>query len=83
MSVYLQQKSLICISTSNKIGLLLHPVSDAGSVKTSEYQILDTEGRVIKIGFPIPKDATTFTEFSEMMRVNEGEYIEHCKTFTL
>lgn len=55
-----------------KIGLLLHPVSDENLVKTSKHHIIDTEGCIIKVGFPIPKDATTFTEFSEMMRANEG-----------
>ncbi len=65
---------------STNIGLLLHPVSDENSKPVIKpLHIIDTDGQVIKIGFPIPKVATTFTEFSEMMRENEGEYIKHCR----
>ena len=64
-----------------KIGLLLHPVSDSDSVKISRHQIIDTEGCVIKVGFPIPKHATTFGEFSETMRINEVEYRWFCKEY--
>lgn len=64
-----------------KIGLLLHPVSDCDSVKISEHHIIDTEGCVIKVGFPIPKHATTFGEFSETMRINEVEYKRLCREY--
>lgn len=64
-----------------KIGLLLHPVSDSDSVKISRHQIIDTEGCVIKVGFPIPKHATTFGEFSETMRINEVEYKRLCREY--
>ena len=64
-----------------KIGLLLHPVSDSDSVKISRHQIIDTEGCVIKVGFPIPKHATTFGEFSETMRIKEVEYKRLCREY--
>ena len=64
-----------------KIGLLLHPVSDSDSVKISRHQIIDTEGCVTKVGFPIPKHATTFGEFSEAMRINEELYRAECNKF--
>ena len=64
-----------------KIGLLLPPVSDSDSVKISRHQIIDTEGCVIKVGFPIPKHATTFGEFSETMRINEVEYKRLCREY--
>lgn len=64
-----------------KIGLLLHPISDSDLVKISEHKILDTDGRVVKMGFPIPKSATSFAEFSEWMRVNEMSYLQDCKSY--
>lgn len=64
-----------------KIGLLLHPVPDSDSVKISRHQIIDTEGCVTKVGFPIPKHATTFGEFSETMRINEVEYKRLCREY--
>ena len=64
---------------NTKIGLLLHPISDSDLVKISEHKILDTDGRVVKMGFPIPKSATSFAEFSEIMKVNETVYVDYCK----
>jgi 5-methylcytosine-specific restriction endonuclease McrBC regulatory subunit McrC len=61
-----------------KIGLLLHPVSDSDSVKISRHQIIDTEGCVVKAGFPIPKDAATFNGFSSLMRMNEELFRAEC-----
>lgn len=62
-----------------RTGLLLHPISNSDSVKISEHNILDTDGRVVKVGFPIPKSAKTFVEFSEIMKVNETVYVDYCK----
>ena len=64
-----------------KIGLLLHPISDSDLIKMSEHNILDTDGRIIKVGFPIPKSAATFAEFSEIMKSNETIYVDHCKKY--
>ena len=64
-----------------KIGLLLHPVSDSDSVKISKHQIIDTEGCVIKVGFPIPKESRTFVDFSEIMRNREAMYLEFIEKY--
>ena len=60
-----------------KIGLLLHPVSDSDSVKISKHHIVDTEGCIIKMGFPIPMSAETFTEFANSMKKNEAWYLQN------
>lgn len=66
---------------NTKIGLLLHPVSDSDSVKISRHQIIDTEGCVVKVGFPIPKDAATFNEFYSLMGMNEDLFRAECYKF--
>jgi hypothetical protein len=66
-----------------KIGLLLYPISSSNSIAISEHHILETDGCVIKVGFPIPKCYGTFSEFSEMMEINEGCYLEHCRNMLL
>jgi 5-methylcytosine-specific restriction endonuclease McrBC regulatory subunit McrC len=64
-----------------KIGLLLHPVSDIDSVKISKHQIIDTEGCVVKVGFPIPISAGTFVEFANAMKVNEDLFLQECNLY--
>ena len=66
---------------NSKIGLLLYPLSNHDTELIKSYRILETEGLVIKVGFPIPKSATTFTEFSEWMKAYEFQYAESCKEF--
>ena len=66
-----------------KIGLLLYPISNNHSIKTSEHHILGTDGCVVKVGFPIPICQSTFSEFSDMMRINEDSYLEHCRKYTI
>jgi hypothetical protein len=65
-----------------KIGLLLHPVSDSDSVKISKHHIVDTEGCIIKMGFPIPMSAETFTEFANSMKKNEAWYLQNINKYS-
>ena len=66
-----------------KIGLLLYPIANSNSVLESRHKIVDTEGCVIKVGFPIPKSEGTFSEFSETMRAHEILYSAHLQKIKL
>ena len=60
-----------------KFGLLLYPIANKDSVVESIHRIVGTESYVIKVGFPIPQSGT-FSKFSEMMKMSEVMYLEHC-----
>ena len=66
-----------------KIGLLLYPISNSNSIAINEHHILETDGCVVKVGFPIPEFNGTFFDFSEMMRISEGSYLEQCKKYII
>jgi 5-methylcytosine-specific restriction endonuclease McrBC regulatory subunit McrC len=66
---------------NSKIGLLLYPFSNHDTEIIKSYRILETEGQVIKVGFPIPKSSSTFAEFSEKMKYNETIYVDNCKKY--
>ena len=66
---------------NSKIGLLLYPLSNHDTEIIKSYRILETEGQVIKVGFPIPKSSSTFAEFSEIMKYNETIYVDNCKKY--
>ena len=66
-----------------KIGLLLYPISNSNSIAINEHHILETDGCVVKVGFPIPELNGTFFDFSEMMRISEGSYLEQCKKYII
>ena len=62
---------------SAKLGLLLYPIStESHQPIVKHLHILETEGCVIKVGFPIPT-SDTFSVFSEMMKANESSYTEY------
>ena len=48
-----------------RIGLLLYPISNSNSIAINEHHILETDGCVVKVGFPIPEFNGTFFDFSE------------------
>ena len=61
-----------------KLGLLLYPISTENPQPLVKYlRILETDGCVVKVGFPIPKSQDSFSDFSEMMKSNEFTYSEH------
>ena len=60
-----------------KFGLLLYPIStESHQPIVKHLHILETEGCVVKVGFPIPT-SDTFSVFSEMMKANESSYAEY------
>ena len=66
-----------------KFGLLLYPISNSNSIAINEHHILETDGCVVKVGFPIPEFNGTFFDFSEMMRISEGSYLEQCQKYII
>ena len=64
-----------------KIGLLLYPTSESNTKPIRKHHILETDGCIIKVGFPIPKIEGTFSCFSEAMKKNEMRYIRQLQEF--
>lgn len=55
---------------NSKLGVLLYPCNDS-TLKTNTYQIIDTNGQLISIGFPIPQNILTYSDFCRAIKGTE------------
>lgn len=69
---------------SSKLGYLFYPFlekskQEESEIKKEELNIIDTDGKLVKLGFPIPQNINNYIKFIELMRKNEQKYISVIK----
>lgn len=69
---------------SSKLGYLFYPYAknneqEESTIKKQELNIIDTDGKLIELGFPVPQDITNYQKFIELMQKNEEKYVSIIK----
>lgn len=57
---------------NSRLGILLYPCP-GNNLKTNTYQIIDTNGQLVSIGFPIPQNTHSYADFCKAIK--DSEYL--------
>jgi len=64
---------------NSKNGFLLYPTKES-SVNVEEYKIIDTDGKLTKLGLSIPQNIDNFRSFIDIINTNEQKFISVLKS---